>query len=172
MVGKLLSHYRIIEKLGSGGIGDVYQAFDERLQRNVALKVLRGASPSDQNGEARKKLRREALTLSRLSHPHIAHVYDFDSQDESDFLVMEFVAGETLAARLLQGSLAEKEVLRLGIQIAGALEAAHAERVIHCDLKPANIVLTLQGHAKVLDFGVARLLHSNVVDPAAATATI
>ena len=101
------------------------ESFDERLQRNVALKVLRSGPASEQSQESRKKLRREALTLSRLSHPHIAHVYDFDSQDESDFLVMELVTGETLAARLQKGPLPEKEVARLGVQIVGALEAAH-----------------------------------------------
>ncbi|HEX5030065.1 MAG TPA: protein kinase [Candidatus Eisenbacteria bacterium] len=154
MIGQILSHYRILEVLGSGGMGVVYRAHDERLDRDVALKVLSQASVGD--GTARKRLRREALLLSKLSHPHICTIFDFDSQDGVDFLVMELVSGESLAARLRRGALSESEVLPIGIQIAEALDEAHRQSVVHRDLKPGNVMIMTRGTVKVLDFGIAR----------------
>jgi len=156
MIGRTLAHYRIDAPLGAGGMGVVYRARDLHLERDVALKVLpQGALADD---DARKRIRREALALSRLNHPHIATVFDFDTQEGVDFLVMELVAGEALDERLKRGALSEAEAMELGAQIAEALAAAHGHQVVHRDLKPANIVVTPDGQAKVLDFGLAKVL--------------
>jgi len=160
MIGTVLSHYRIIEQIGAGGMGVVYRARDERLDRDVALKVLSANLVADE--AARKRLRREARALSRLNHPHINLIYDFDSQDGVDFLVMEFVRGENLARRLQAGPFAEAEVMSIGIQIAEALEEAHASGIVHRDLKPGNVMLTDRGAVKVLDFGLAKTLESDL----------
>ena len=156
MIGQILGHYRVLEKIGEGGMGVVYRAHDERLDRDVALKVLPAGTLGDDT--ARKRLRREALALGRLNHPHIEAVHDFDTEGEVDFLVMEHVPGPTLADRLMSGALDEPEVLRLGQQLAAALEEAHGLGVVHRDLKPANIKVTPKGLPKVLDFGLAALL--------------
>ena len=156
MMGQSLSHYRIIEKIGAGGMGVVYRARDERLERDVALKVLPAGILSD--AAARARFRREALALSSLSHPHIGVVHDFDTQDGTDFLVMEYVSGQTLGARIRSGPIPESEVVAVGIQIAEALEEAHERGIIHRDLKPDNVILTPKGWVKVLDFGLAKLL--------------
>jgi len=158
MQGRTLSHYRILEKIGAGGMGVVYRARDERLERDVALKVLPPGGLSDEG--ARRRFRNEALALSRLNHPNIATVYDFDSQEGVDFLVMEYISGPTLTEKLAAGPPSEKEVLALGAQIASALEEAHDRHILHRDLKPGNIMLTSRGQAKVLDFGLAMLLPS------------
>ncbi len=163
MIGQKLSHYRIEEQIGAGGMGVVYRARDERLDRDVALKVLPTGAVSD--AAARKRFRKEALTLSQLNHPNIATVYDFDSQDGVDFLVMEHVTGVRLAQKLAAGPLPEKEVAALGIQMAEALEEAHARGIVHRDLKPGNIMVTPAGRAKVLDFGLAKLIGSTGVSP-------
>ncbi len=156
MIGRTLAHYRIEAPLGAGGMGVVYRARDLHLERDVALKVLpEGALDDD---DARKRIRREALALSRLNHPHIATVFDFDTQDGVDFLVMELVAGEALNERLTRGPLPEAEAMELGAQIAEALDAAHGHQIVHRDLKPANVVVTPDGQAKVLDFGLAKVL--------------
>ena len=156
MIGRTLSHYQIVERIAAGGMGVVYRARDLRLKRDVALKVLPTEVLTDEKSQ--KRFRREALTLSRLSHPNIGTIFDFDSQEGVDFLVMEYVAGPWLEDRLRGGPLPEVEALRIGVQIAEALQAAHHEGVIHRDLKPANVGLTPDGHVKVLDFGLARLL--------------
>ncbi len=156
MIGRTLGHYHILEQVGAGGMGVVYRAHDERLDRDVALKVLPFGSLTDE--PARRRFRREALTLAKLCHPNIGVVHDFDAQDGIDFLVMEYIPGATLAERLTGGSLPEKEVTALGSQIAAALEEAHEHGVVHRDLKPSNVMLTAKGQAKVLDFGLAKLL--------------
>ena len=164
MIDRTLSHYRILEKIGVGGMGVVYRARDERLDRDVALKVLPVGAVADE--AARKRFRKEALMLSQLNHPNIATVHDFDTQDGVDFLVMEHVAGQSLAKRLAAGPLPEKEVAALGVQIAEALEEAHARGIVHRDLKPGNIMVTPAGRAKVLDFGLAKLIRGAGVSPA------
>jgi len=157
LTGQTVSHYRIIEKIGSGGMGEVYRAHDERLERDIALKVLH---PGTLIGEAaRKRFRKEALALSKLNHPNIATVHDFDTQEGVDFLIMEHVAGETLSEKVDGGPLEEKEVVRLGLQLAEGLAAAHDQGIIHRDLKPGNTRLTADGRLKILDFGLAKLLH-------------
>ncbi len=160
MIGQTLDRYRILEKIGAGGMGEVYRARDERLQRDVALKVL---PPGTLNtAELRQRFRHEALTLSRLNHPHVATVHDFDTQEGVDFLVMEFVPGVSLADRLAQGALPEKEITKLSTQVALALGEAHEQGVVHRDLKPGNIMVTPKGQVKVLDFGLAKLVHREV----------
>ena len=156
MIGKTISHYRITSKLGAGGMGEVYRAHDERLERDVALKVLPAHTLADE--VARKRFRKEALALSKLNHPNIATIYDFDTQDGVDFLVMEYVEGTTLSEKLSGHSLPEKEVAKIGGQVADALEEAHERGVVHRDLKPGNVMVTPKGHAKVLDFGLAKLV--------------
>lgn len=144
----------MLEQIGAGGMGVVFRARDENLQRDVAIKVLPPGALTDE--QARKRFRNEALALSRLNHPHIAAVYDFDSADDVDFLVLELVGGETLESVIDRGELPEKEVLRLGAQLADALDAAHRAGVVHRDLKPGNLRLTSDGQLKVLDFGLAQ----------------
>ena len=156
MIGQTLGHYRILEKVGAGGMGVVYRARDEQLDRDVALKVLPSGTLSDDT--ARRHFRNEAMALAKLNHPNIETVYEFGSQDGMDFLVMEYVPGKTLADRLIRGTLPEKEVVALGIQIAAALEEAHERGIVHRDLKPENIAITAKGRAKILDFGLAKLL--------------
>ena len=155
LIGKTLSHYRIVEQIGAGGMGVVYRAEDERLHRDVALKVL----PSGllQSEPARRRFRREAHALSRISHPHISTILDFDTDSGHDFLVMEFVAGVTLAKKLEAGPLPPAEVLDVGRQVAQGLEEAHERGIVHRDLKPANVMVTPKGWIKILDFGVAKL---------------
>lgn len=157
-IGTQLTHYRLTEVLGSGGMGVVFRSYDERLERDVAIKVLAPDLLADPS--TRKRFRREAVMLSKLNHPHIAAVYDFDSDEGADFLVMEFVPGVTLDARLTSGSLAEPEVIGLGKQLAFALAAAHALGLVHRDLKPGNLRITPGGQLKVLDFGLAVIPHS------------
>jgi len=154
--GTLLGPYEIVVLLGSGGMGEVYRARDTRLGRDVAIKVL--AERADADPTARKRFRQEALALSRLNHPHIETVYDFGSSDGTDFLVLELVPGETLAQRIARGPVSEREALELGAQVAEALEEAHDAGVLHRDLKPGNIMVTLKGRAKLLDLGLARVL--------------
>jgi len=156
MIGQTLGHYRIVERIGAGGMGEVYRARDERLERDVAIKVLPAGTLADE--DARRRFRKEALALARLNHPHIATIHDFDSQAGVDFLVMEHVPGSSLAEKLAAGPLTEKDTLRLGAQVAAALDEAHQQRIVHRDLKPGNIVLTSRGDVKVLDFGLAKLL--------------
>ena len=171
MIGQTLGHYRVLEQIGAGGMGVVYRAHDERLDRDVALKVLPPGTLGDEN--ARSRFRKEALTLSKLNHPNIETVFDFDTQDEMDFLVMELIPGTTLDQKLGARGLPEKEVLRLGQQLAGALAAAHEQGIIHRDLKPGNLSLTPDGRLKILDFGLARLLQpvsdSAITDSLSAT---
>jgi len=159
MIGHTIGHYRVVSALGAGAMGEVYRAHDEKLDRDVALKVLPVGLLADEG--ARSRFRKEAKALARLTHPHIAMLLDFDTAAGRDFLAMELVPGRTLAQELRSGSLPAKDVVRLGAQLARALKAAHARGVIHRDLKPSNLALTEDGLLKVLDFGVARLLEPN-----------
>ena len=163
MIGRTLSHYQILESLGAGGMGEVFRARDTHLDRDVAVKVLLRGSLDDPT--SRERFRREAHALSRLSHPGVATVFDFDTQDDVDFLVLEFVPGGTLEARLRDGRLELDEAIRLGTLIGDALEDAHARGILHRDLKPGNVMLTASGAPKVLDFGLASLLHPGHTQP-------
>jgi serine/threonine protein kinase/tetratricopeptide (TPR) repeat protein len=153
MIGRTIAHYRITARIGEGGMGVVYRARDERLERDVAFKVLSAGLLADES--ARRRFRKEALALSRLNHPNIQTVHDFDTQDDVDFLVTEYVDGVTLSDRVAAGALPEKDVLRLGAQLAEGLAAAHTQAIIHRDLKPGNLRVTPQGRLKILDFGLA-----------------
>jgi eukaryotic-like serine/threonine-protein kinase len=165
-----LSHYRLLEQIGAGGMGVVYLARDEQLQRNVALKVLPPGSLADEI--ARKRFRKEALSLAKLNHPNIATVHEFGTDANTDFLVTEYIAGTTLNKKLKDGPMPFDEVYKLGIQLGQGLTAAHCQGVIHRDLKPANLRLTPDGRLKILDFGLAQLMpQPNELSSSARTAT-
>jgi serine/threonine protein kinase len=154
VIGRTLAHYKIVEKIGAGGMGEVYRAVDTRLDRTVAIKILPTRLSGDP--ELKQRFEREARVVSSLSHPHICTLYDIGSEGETDFLVMEYLEGETLAARLARGRLPPTEVLRIGAEIAEALDAAHRKGIVHRDLKPGNVMLTSAG-VKLLDFGLAKI---------------
>src|SRR5262245_7074355 len=156
MIGTKLAHYEITSHIGSGGMGDVYQATDTKLGRSVAIKFLPEAFSHDTERVAR--FQREARVLASLNHSNIAAIYGFEEIDRRHFLVMELVSGETLADRIKRGAIPIEEALPIAEQIAEALEEAHEKGIIHRDLKPANIKLTLDGKVKVLDFGLAKAL--------------
>ncbi|MGO9541462.1 MAG: protein kinase domain-containing protein, partial [Terriglobales bacterium] len=160
IVGQILGHYRVLEQIGAGGMGLVFRASDQQLERDVAIKVLPPGMLADD--AARKRFRREALTLAKLNHPNIGTVYEFGSQEGLDFLVMEYVGGVAVDARLGSGPLAQKEILRLGFQLADGLASAHEHGVIHRDLKPANMRLTHDNRLKILDFGLAQFVRQEV----------
>ena len=157
MIGKTLSHYRITEKLGQGGMGEVYRAEDTVLARHVAIKVLPDIFAGDPERLAR--FEREAKVLASLNHPNVASIYGLEQADGKRFLVLELVEGQTLAERLHKGPLPFEEALEVCRQIAEGLEAAHEKGIIHRDLKPANVKVTPEGKVKILDFGLARALH-------------
>jgi len=156
MLGKTISHYLVLDVIGKGGMGMVYKAEDTRLGRTVALKFL----PEELTGDraAVERFQREARAVSVLNHPNICTLHDIDSADGRLFLVMEYVEGGNLRERIQKKPLGLVQLLDLAIQIANALDAAHLGRVVHRDIKPANICVTSQGHVKVMDFGLAKVL--------------
>src|SRR6202522_2007604 len=166
--GTKFGPYQIEAPLGEGGMGEVYRARDLRLDRAVAIKVL--ASHLSSSPELKQRMEREARAISALNHPHICHLYDIGSQDGTDYLVMEFLEGETLGERLRRGALPLSEVYRIGMDVAEALAVAHRQGIVHRDLKPGNIMLT-KGGAKLMDFGLAKSAGAGV-PPGASSAPL
>ena len=165
-----LGHYRLLGKIGSGGMGEVYRAHDEHLDRDVAIKILHPMSPAGMpDPQARQALSQEARALSRLNHPNIATIYDFAREDDIDFIVMEYIPGESLAERIVREEIPPDELLSIAGQTLEGLAAAHAQGIVHRDLKPANLQITPEGRVKILDFGLARLIRLDDVEEATAT---
>ena len=158
MIGKILGHYRVIEKIGSGGMGEVYRASDERLGRDVALKILKPSLAHDQ--DRLRRFEQEARAAAALSHPNIVAIYDIGMHDGAPYIVSELLEGQTLRERLLNGSIPRRQAIDYARQIAQGLTAAHEKRIVHRDLKPENLFLTKDGRIKILDFGIAKLLNS------------
>src|SRR5918992_2322643 len=151
-----IAHYRIVEPIGAGGMGAVYKAFDNKLQRIVALKLLQPEYVSQQ--DRRRRFFQEARAASALSHPHILTVYDVGEEDGKPYIAMEYVEGETLRQKIKNNGLQLKQILDIAIQICAGLDRAHELGIIHRDLKPENLMLSRDGYAKILDFGLAKLV--------------
>src|SRR3989442_7583400 len=154
--GTMLGHYEIVSQLGKGGMGEVYLAKDKQLGRRVAIKLLPPATISDEH--AKKRLVREARAAATLDHPNICSIYEVGEADSRSFIAMQYVEGETLDARIKNKPLELKESLTIAVQIADALAEAHSSGIIHRDMKPDNIMITLRGQAKVMDFGLAKAI--------------
>ena len=162
MIGTTLSHYKVLEKIGEGGMGEVYRATDTKLNRDVALKILPEQFASDSQRMGR--FQREAEVLASLDHPNIGQIYGIEEAGATKALVLQLIEGPTLAEKIAQGSIPVEETLKIALQIAEGLEAAHDKGVIHRDLKPANIKINPEGQVKILDFGLAKALEGDVSD--------
>ena len=172
MIGQALGHYRIEAKLGEGGMGVVYRAFDTHLDRPVAIKILRGGATT--SPERRRRFQLEAKAASALNHPNIVHIYDIGSSGGTDYIAMEFVDGKTLDRLIGKSGLVLSDTLKYAIQVADALARTHAARIVHRDLKPANIIVSEDGRVRLLDFGLAKLTGTTAadIDSEAGTATM
>src|SRR5262245_32594119 len=163
MVGQCISHYQILSRLGAGGMGEVYLAEDLKLARKVAIKFLPPSLTADE--EARRRLMHEARAAAALDHPNICTIHEVGDEDGRSFIVMQYIEGETLAARIARERLELRQALAIAIQVAEALQEAHQHRIIHRDIKPQNLMLTPRGQVKVLDFGLAKVARKRVEAP-------
>ena len=171
MEGRTISHYSILRKLGAGGMGEVYLAQDTTLSRKVAIKFLSQYSVAGE--QSRKRFLREAKAAAALDHPHICGVYEVGEEAGYNFIVMQYVEGETLASRIQRQPIELREALEIAMQIADALAEAHSHRIIHRDVKPQNVMLTASGQVKVLDFGLARVVREgSLIDSTSDTESV
>src|ERR1700680_1997274 len=170
MIGKVLGHYRVLEKIGSGGMGEVYRASDERLARDVALKILKPSLRSYQ--DRLRRFEQEARAAAALSHPNIVSIYDIGMHDGAPYIVSELLEGQTLRERLLDGPVPRRQAIDYAGQIAQGLVAAHEKRIVHRDLKPENLFITKDGRVKILDFGIAKLMNSGFGSEAGQAASV
>src|SRR6202158_2984505 len=171
MIAESIAHYRIIKKLGAGGMGEVYLALDTKLNRKIAIKVLRPDSVAEEN--LKKRLLREAQAAAKLDHPNICAVYDVNEVDSLTFIVMQYIEGETLAEKMEREPLPLSTALAIAGQAAEGLAEAHSHGILHRDIKPHNIMITPRGQLKILDFGLSKEMRSSdPVDNDASTATL